>query len=82
MNLHTIKTRNHLQLLLMNAVMSPMLKEAVSATIEALKNKDLKLAHQITACKSYVIGEINKKDTKHAFQEDEAANKRTLGDSL
>ena len=80
MNLRTTQTQ--LQRILTTAVMSPMLKKAVSATIEALKNKDLKLAHQITACKSYVVGEIDTKDTEHAFQEDEAANKKALGDSL
>lgn len=80
MNLCIIKTR--LTRMLKKGTMSPMLHDALVAAIEALNNNDLKLAYQITACKSYIVGKIDPKDTRDSFQEDETANKRSLGDSI
>jgi hypothetical protein len=80
MNIRNIKST--LNKILQKGFMSPMLREAVTATIEALSKENYALAYQITACKSYVIGKINSKNTVYAFQEDEAANNKILGRSL
>jgi hypothetical protein len=71
-----------LQFILKKAVISPMLKTAIENTIEAIKSKDLNLAYQITAVKSFITGEINPKDKSHAFQENCEKNEKILGNSV
>lgn len=71
-----------LQSILKKAVISPMLKTAIENTIEAIKSKDLNLACQLTAVKSFITGLISSKDKSHAFQEDQWKNEKILGDSV
>jgi hypothetical protein len=71
-----------LQKILNKAKISPRLQEAVKATIQALKDKDLALAYQITACKSYTTGTLKPSDRVHAFQEDRDYNEKTLKGSV
>ena len=66
---------HNLNEILKHGIMSPLLKEAISETIKAINEKNLKLAYQISACKSYVVGKINPNDKRNAFQEDEEKNK-------
>lgn len=73
---------SNLKDILERGVMSPMLKEAVSSAIKALENNDLELAYQITACKSLIVGDIDPKITRNAFQEDGEANEKTFGSCL
>jgi len=75
-------TRATLNKILKKATMNQNLRDAITATVEALKQNNIKLAYQLTACKSFICGEINSKDTEHAFQEDATANKKALGDDL
>ena len=61
--------------ILKHGVMSPMLKEAIKETIKAIKEKNLNLAYQITACKSYLVGVIDP-------QEDEEKNEELFDRSI
>jgi len=62
--------------------MSGMLYAAIQGIIEALSNDDLNLAFNLSACKSYIVSEINESDTTHAFQEDSEFNEKKFGNSL
>jgi len=67
--------------LLLKGSISPTLKLAIEESLKALKNKDLNLAYQITACKSYIANNIDpkRKECKdYAFQEDREHNEATL----
>ena len=68
--------------ILKHGVMSPMLKEAIKETIKAIEEKNLNLAYQITACKSYLVGVIDPKDKVNAFQEDEEKNEELFDRSI
>ena len=63
-------------------LMSFMLREAIIATKQALIDGDLSLAYQLSAVKSFITGVLNPKDKRHAFQEDNDANEKILGNSL
>lgn len=58
---------------------SPMLRQALIAIVGALNQGNLKLAYQLSACKSFITGVLNPKDKVHAFQENNAYNEKTLG---
>ena len=62
--------------ILKKAVISPMLRKAVEAIIKALTDKDFVLAYKLSACKSYITGEIDLKDKVNAFQEDNDKNEK------
>lgn len=62
--------------------MSPMLREAVSETLKAVKAGDLDLAYQITVCKSHICGKLDHQPRKYAFREDHVANEKALGNSI
>lgn len=68
--------------ILEKAALSPMLRQAVEASLEALRSGDIHLACKLSACKSLVIGEINPDDTRNAFQEDNDINKRLFQQSV
>lgn len=80
MNTRSIKA--DLTKALKKGTMSPTLRAAITATVKELDKGNLNLAYQITACKSLVIGEIDPTDKMYAFQEDQAANEKALGNSL
>jgi hypothetical protein len=80
MNTRSIKA--DLTKALKKGTVSPTLRNAITATVEALDKDDLNLAYHLTACKSFIVGEINPKDKVHAFQEDGAANEKAIGNSL
>lgn len=75
-------TMTTLTKILKKGTMNQNLRDAVTATVEALDQKNIKLAYQLTACKSFICGVLNPKDKKHAFQEDSAANEKALGQDL
>lgn len=68
--------------ILSKGVMSPKLKEAVEAILEAVKAGDIKLATNLSAVKSYITGVLDPKDKTHAFQEEQYINEKTLGNSI
>ena len=71
--------KNHkpmLNKILKKAVISPMLRKAIEAIIKALTDKNFVLAYKLSACKSYIISEINPKDKIYAFQEDDDKNEK------
>lgn len=80
MNKRNIKST--LNKILQKGVMNPTLREAVTATIEALSKENYALAYQITACKSHIIGVIDSENKKDTFQEDEAANEKIFESNL
>lgn len=61
------------------AVVSPDLKRALREARDAMKAKDYQLAEEVTAVKSYVVGEIDPSDTRDHFQEDGEENRRLFG---
>jgi len=67
---------------LKSGTMSPMLTRAVLETVKAIKEEDIDLAYQITACKSHICGKLNHWPRKYAFREDFAANEKALGNSI
>lgn len=75
---------NTLQRCLTKGTMSPRLREAVASAKQALEAKDLELAYQLTAVKSFITGDsIKPKELKrYSFQEDQKANERALGNSI
>lgn len=73
--------------------LSPMLRHAITDILACLKRldtaktvkaqqSDFRLAYQLSACKSWLSGEIDPKDKVHAFQEDDPTSKKVLGDTL
>ena len=81
-NLNYRKVKSDLNKALAKGSLSPMLRKALEATVEALDKKDLKLACDITACKSILIGELQPKNKDFAFQEGRDVNEKLLGNSL
>ena len=71
-----------LEKILKKGIISPRLREAVEAMVQALKDKDLNLAYQLSACKSHITGIINPKNKTYAFQEDHNNNKKALTASV
>lgn len=71
-----------LKKILEKAVISPMLRQAVQASIEALKAGDKHLACKLTACKSLVTGKIDPDDKRNAFQEDGDTNEKIFDTSV
>ena len=76
--------KNHiptLKRILSKAYISPMLHRAITDTIQALQNKNLALACELTACKSFVTtwGSHIK---QYAFQEDHNYNKTQLKNTV
>lgn len=77
--------KNHiptLKKILAKARISPLLHKAVEDTIQAIQDKNLALACELTACKSFIIGSLEPKNKQYAFQEDNAYNKTQLKDSV
>jgi hypothetical protein len=77
--------KNHiptLKRILNKAHTSPMLDMAIADTIRALEAKDLSLACELTACKSFIIGSLEPKNKQYAFQEDNKYNKTQLKNSV
>jgi hypothetical protein len=67
--------------LLAKGFISPTLKLAIEESLKAIKNKDLELAYQLSACKSYIANKIDPKRRafrSNAFQEDREKNEATL----
>jgi hypothetical protein len=71
-----------LRKILKKGELSPLLRTAVENALEAIQAKDYKLACQLTAVKSFICGEINPKDKKNLFQENQKSNESNLGDSV
>ena len=71
-----------LKLILKKGIMSPRLKEAVEAILKAINDKNPPLAYQLSVVKSFITGTLNPKDKVHAFQEDQDANEKSLGESI
>ena len=67
---------------LKSGTMSPMLTRAVLETVKAIKEGDIDLAYQITACKSHICGDLDQNHRTYAFREDRAANEKKLGNSI
>lgn len=63
-----------LQKILNKARISPWLHQAVLETIKALKEKDLALACELTACKSLITGSLEPRNRQYGFQEDRDFN--------
>jgi hypothetical protein len=80
--MNTAKTQATLARILKKGIMNPLLRVALTDSLDALKAGDLNLAYQLTACKSYISGVLNPKDNRHAFQEDSEANVKTLGEDI
>src|SRR5207249_5094468 len=57
---------------------SPDLAGAIVATRDALKDKNLDLAYELSSVKSFVTGRIDPTDMEHHFQEDRDANAKIL----
>ncbi len=74
--------KKQLKAILKRGVMSPMLREAVTSTIEALDKGNDDLAYQLTVCKSYIVAEIDPDDESNAFQEAAKDNTKIFGESL
>jgi hypothetical protein len=68
--------------ILKKARTSPMLDMAIVDTIRALEAKDLALACELSACKSFIIGSLKPSNKRYAFQEDNAHNKTQLKHSV
>ena len=64
------------------AHISPMLTLAITDTIQAIQEKNLDLAYQLTACKSHITGVLEPKNKQYAFQEDHDYNETQLKDSV
>jgi hypothetical protein len=76
------KVKSDLNKALSKGSLSPMLRKAIEATVEALDKKNLKLACELTSCKSILIGALQPKNKVYAFQEDSDVNEKVLGNSL
>lgn len=75
--------RDTLKMILSKGRMSPLLKEAVSETVKAIDAGELRLAYQISACKSLVVGVLRFKDgSDYAFRESDRLNRKALGESV
>lgn len=79
---HAKKWEKDLTAIATKGIISPMLFEATIETLVAIKAQNWTLAYQLTAVKSYIVGEINPKDKKNAFQEDQVANDKSLKNSV
>jgi hypothetical protein len=62
-------------------IITDALKEAIESTITAIKDGDLNLAYQISACKS-LISDLECERELYAFRENTDANKKKLGYSV
>lgn len=81
MNKQIIKT---LDRCLKKGKMSPMLRDAIASTKQAVEAGDIGLAYQLSAVKSFISGSDMRPETyiRHAFQEDHEANEKVLKGSL
>ena len=68
--------------ILKKGIISPRLREAVEVMVQALKDKDLNLAYQLSACKSHITGVMDPNNKAYAFQEDHDSNKKALTASV
>lgn len=62
-----------------SGVMNADLRSALFATLDALNKGDLELAYELSAVKSYIVSEIDPKDTENHFQEESKANEKIFG---
>ena len=68
--------------ILKKAVISPMLRKAVEAIIKAITDNNFALAYKLSACKSYITGEIDPDDKVNAFQEDDRKNEKLFKNNV
>jgi hypothetical protein len=61
---------------------SPWLKKTLADIISALDAKDMNLACQLSAVKSFITSNLNPKNTRYFFQEDNKANEKILGERV
>lgn len=71
-----------LKKILNKARISPMLNLAITDALQALQDKDLNLAYQLTACKSHITGSLEPQNKQYAFQEERDFNEAQLGNSV
>lgn len=79
MKKNTIKTLSKILIL---GEISDTLREAISETVTAIRNDDMDLAYQLTACKSLIVGKLTYKPAINKFRENESDNETKLGESV
>ena len=77
-----IELKKDLNIILNKARINKNLRTAVLEARKAIDKDDIELAADLTAVKSYVTGEIDPKDKRNRFQEDDDYNQKVLGYSV